>query len=189
LQLQFLGGARNVTGSQHLLEAGGARILLDCGLFQGRRSEAISRNTTFAFDPASIDAVIVSHAHMDHSGKLPMLAKGGFRGTIYCTHATRDLCGLMLRDSANIQLKDAEYLNRHLRDGEPRIQPLYDTEDVQRVLQHFVGIPYGKSFQPVPNVRVTFGDAGHTWLRDNAHGDLRERRKENPRVHRGRWSA
>ena len=163
MQLTFWGAARTVTGSKHLLRLDdGTNLLLDCGLFQGRRSEARERNTDFGFDAAAIDAVLLSHAHIDHSGLLPKLWREGFRGRIYATHATVDLCGLMLRDSAYLQEKDVEFVNKiRRRKGHPAVEPLYHIEDADGVMEHFVGVAYGQPFSPAPNVSVTYRDAGH----------------------------
>lgn len=163
IQLTFWGAAQTVTGSKHLLDLpSGQRLLLDCGLFQGRRAEAERRNKHFGFDAASIDAVVLSHAHIDHAGLLPKLHKEGFRGRVYCTPATRSLCALMLMDSAYIQEKDVEYVNRRReKKGEPPVEPLYDEQDAENVLRRFIGIPYGATFEPLPGVRCTFRDAGH----------------------------
>ncbi|MEL6611074.1 MAG: MBL fold metallo-hydrolase [Bacteroidota bacterium] len=163
MRLTFWGAARTVTGSQHLVEtASGHRLLLDCGLYQGRRSEANRINRTFGFDAASLDAVLLSHAHIDHSGLLPKLYAEGFRGHIYATHATRDLCALMLRDSAYIQGKDAEFYNRKLRKrGQPKVEPLYEMEDAEDVMNLFVGVGYRQPFTPVEGVSVEYRDAGH----------------------------
>jgi metallo-beta-lactamase family protein len=158
MKLQFWGAAQTVTGSQHVLTFNGKRILLDCGLYQGRREEAKAINRTFPFDPASIDVVILSHAHIDHSGNLPSLVKNGFTGTIYATPATRDLCSIMLADSAMIQTKDAEYLLKHKR---IYVEPLYTIEDVTQVMQQFQSIPYHVPFQPIEGVSASFYDAGH----------------------------
>src|SRR5262245_20127139 len=125
----FWGAARTVTGSMHLVETLGSRVLLDCGMFQGRRSEARERNTHFPFQPNRIDAVILSHAHIDHCGNLPNLVRQGFSGPIYCTPATRDLTAVMLADSAKIQEEDAEHLNKRRERGEPAVLPLYTRED------------------------------------------------------------
>src|SRR5262249_9219917 len=122
IAVTFWGAARTVTGSMHLLHVDNHKLLLDCGLFQGRRSEARQRNSTFPFSPGDIDAVVLSHAHTDHCGNLPNLVRQGFDGPIYCTPATRDLTALMLADSAKIQEEDAEYLNHHRQPGEPRIE-------------------------------------------------------------------
>ena len=124
MKVTFLGAARTVTGSMHLVEANGSRLLLDCGLFQGRRKKAYERNKNFPFDPAAIDAVILSHAHIDHSGNIPNLVKRGFKGPIWCTPATRDLCAAMLRDSGYIHEQDVFYLNkRRQRKGLTPIPP------------------------------------------------------------------
>lgn len=163
MNLSFWGAARTVTGSKHLVELeNGRRLLLDCGLFQGRRAEADRLNRHFPFDPASIDAVLLSHAHIDHAGLLPKLWQEGFRGRIYATHATYDLCGLLLQDSAHIQEKDVAFVNKlHRRRGEPPVAPLYRMEDAEAVLEHFVGVGYGQPFAPVEGVRVEYRDAGH----------------------------
>ncbi|MBI3260004.1 MAG: MBL fold metallo-hydrolase [Ignavibacteriae bacterium] len=158
MTLEFCGAAQTVTGSQHLLTFNGKRILLDCGMFQGRREEANRINRTFLFDPATIDIVILSHAHIDHSGNLPTLVKNGFTGTIYATPATRDLCSIMLADSAMIQTKDAEYLLHHKG---ILIEPLYTIDDVSQVMQQFQSIPYHTDFEPIPGVKAKFYDAGH----------------------------
>ena len=162
MRIEFHGAARTVTGSMHILHMNGSRILLDCGLFQGKRQEARERNRSFPFDPASIDAVILSHAHIDHSGNLPGLVKQGYDGPIYCTSATKDLCGVMLADSGHIQEKDIEFLNKKLAKlGEPLLEPLYTSVDAAATRNLFRGIPYGKSFDVVQNVTARFVDAGH----------------------------
>lgn len=163
MQLTFWGAARTVTGSKHLLRLDdGTNLLLDCGLFQGRRAEAHARNTDFGFDAAAIDAVLLSHAHIDHAGLLPKLWKEGFRGRIYATHATYDLCSLMLRDSAYIQAKDVAFVNKiHRRKGKPPIEPLYTVDDAERVMEHFVGVSYRQPFVPAAGVRVEYRDTGH----------------------------
>ena len=162
MQLTFLGATRTVTGSMHLVEANGARLLLDCGLFQGRRKETYERNLSFPFEPATIDAVILSHAHIDHSGNIPNLVKQGFQGPIWCTSATRDLCAAMLRDSGAIHEQDVAYVNKHRqRQGLPPVEPLYTRQDAEASLPHFVTIGYGRPFAVAPGVRLTFLDAGH----------------------------
>src|SRR6516225_914733 len=132
LRVTFWGAAQTVTGSMHLVEANGRKLLLDCGLFQGPRSEARQRNSSFPFIPSQIEAVVLSHAHIDHSGNLPNLVRQGFDGPIYCTPATRDLAAVMLADSAKIQEEDADYLNRHRDRGQPPVEPLYDRRDAHR---------------------------------------------------------
>jgi len=162
MELQFFGAAREVTGSMHMLTVSGKKILLDCGLFQGHRKEAYEKNSHLPFDPASVDVMILSHAHIDHSGNIPQLVKQGFTGPIFCTHATQDLANIMLRDSAYIQQKDAEYVNKkHKKKGLPPVQPLYRTEDAEKCLTHFVGLGYERPFSILPDVQVTFLDAGH----------------------------
>jgi len=163
MKVTIWGAARTVTGSMHLVELdNGSRLLLDCGLYQGRRSDAQRINSELPFDAASIDAVLLSHAHIDHSGLLPLLYAQGFRGRIYCTHATYDLCAIMLLDSAYIQEKDASYMNRRNRKkGREEVVPLYSISDAEDVLEYFVGVGYRQSFQPVPGVKVEYRDAGH----------------------------
>jgi metallo-beta-lactamase family protein len=158
----FLGGVRTVTGSCHILEVDGERLLVDCGLFQGRREEAEERNRRLPFDATSISRAILGHAHIDHSGNLPSLVKAGFSGSIYATHATRDLATLMLRDSAFIQAKDAEFVNkREHRRGQAQVEPLYDLDAVEATLALFCGRGYRKPFYPTPRIRATFFPAGH----------------------------
>ena len=160
MTIEFQGATRTVTGSMHLLHVNGSHILLDCGLFQGRRSEANERNRNFPFDPKSIDALVLSHAHIDHSGNIPNLVKQGYHGPIYCTPATRDLCEVMLMDSGYIQEKDAEFMNKKLlKNGEPRIEPLYRPEDVVEALKYFRSVPYDAEFDVMKNVKSMFVDA------------------------------
>ena len=163
MTLTFWGAARTVTGSLHFLElADGTRLFLDCGLYQGRREEAKEINKSFPCDPTTVDAVLLSHAHIDHAGLLPKLYREGFRGTVYATHATHDLCALMLRDSAHIQEKDADFYNRKIRKkGQPEVEPLYDMEDAEGVMNLFHGVPYDKSFTVPGGVEVVYRDAGH----------------------------
>jgi metallo-beta-lactamase family protein len=163
MHLTFWGAARTVTGSMHLLELGDSRrLLLDCGLYQGRRADANRINRQLPFDAASVDAVLLSHAHIDHAGLLPRLWADGFRGKIWATHATRDLCAIMLLDSAYIQESDAAFFNRKIRrKGEPAVEPIYTKGDAEGVLQHFVGVDYGAPFEPLAGVEVEYRDAGH----------------------------
>ncbi len=162
MQLTSHGAALEVTGSQHLLEVNGKKLLLDCGLFQGHRKEAHEKNSWFGFDPKEIDAVVLSHAHIDHSGNIPTLIKHGFNGVVYCTEATESLCDVMLLDSAYIQESDAEYMSRKHSDTalEP-IEPLYNTEDAEFALKSFKGYEYNKTFEVIKGVNVTFREAGH----------------------------
>lgn len=162
MKIQFLGAAKEVTGSMHLLTINDRKVLLECGLYQGKRKEAFERNRNLPFDPKEIAVMVLSHAHIDHSGNIPQLVKQGFTGNIFCTHATQDLSNVMLRDSAYIQEKDAEYINkRHEKKGIPLVEPLYTAEDVEKCMSHFIGIGYDRSFQICPEVQVTFLDAGH----------------------------
>ena len=162
MEIQFDGAARTVTGSQHLITVNGKRILLDCGLFQGHRQDTYKRNQNLAYDASTIDLLILSHAHIDHSGNIPNLVKSGFEGDILCTYATRDLCAVMLRDSAKIQEQDTEYLNRKRRrkDLAP-VEPIYTMQDAVASLQHFIGLSYDRRRQIMPGVWLTFRDAGH----------------------------
>lgn len=162
MRILFAGAARTVTGSQHLLELDGVRLLLDCGLYQGRRQESNERNRNLPFDPRHVDAMVLSHAHIDHAGNIPSLVKQGFRGGIFCTPATRDLCSVMLRDAARIQEADAEFLNRKHRDrlAEP-IVPLYVEKDALIALNHFRTVGYRQTTAVLPGVSCTFLDAGH----------------------------
>lgn len=162
MHLTFHGAAQTVTGSQHLIEVNGGRILLDCGLYQGKRDEARSRNREFAFAAYGIDAVVLSHAHIDHSGNIPNLVKRGFRGEIVCTPATADLCRAMLLDSGHIQEEDVEYVNRQRRKrGEPPVEPIYTQADAAESLQYFQELEYERPYRLRPDVTVTLYDAGH----------------------------
>jgi metallo-beta-lactamase family protein len=161
MRITFWGAARTVTGSKHLLAGRSGTVLLDCGLFQGHRAEAEARNRALPFSPASVDAVVLSHAHIDHSGALPILCKSGFAGRIHATPATADLCRAMLLDSAHIQIKDAEWLNRRKGNRRAPVEPLYGPEDVEGTVARFTPHPYGEPFEPLPGVSVTFQDAGH----------------------------
>ena len=160
MRITFHGAARTVTGSMHMLEIDGTRVLLDCGLYQGSRRESYQRNRNFPFDVRSIDAVVLSHAHIDHRGNFPHLVKQGFSGTIYATPATASLSDIMLRDAGHIQEADAAFINKtHRGDGE--VEPLYTEADAAQVTGYFNPISYGTYFTPVPGVTVRFLDAGH----------------------------
>ncbi|MBP7058235.1 MBL fold metallo-hydrolase [Candidatus Gracilibacteria bacterium] len=164
MKIQFWGAAREVTGSKHLLKVNGKQILLDCGLFQGHRKEADEKNRHLGFDPAKLDAVILSHAHIDHCGDLPYLIRNGFKGPIFSTFATRDLCNYMLLDSAYIQEKDMEFLSKHMtrkKQRENPVEPLYTMEDARATLEHFYGVGYEKAFVVTDGVVCSFYDAGH----------------------------
>jgi metallo-beta-lactamase family protein len=162
MRLNFHGAAHTVTGSQHLLEINGQRLLLDCGLYQGRRSEFYIRNLNFAYDPRSVDAVILSHAHIDHCGNLPNLVKSGSEGPIYAVPATVDLAKIMMADSGRIQESDAAFVNKkRLARGEELIEPLYTEADAQNAGDLLRGVDYEKPFEPVPGVIARFIEAGH----------------------------
>ena len=164
MEIEFVGAARSVTGSKHLVRTKHAHVLLDCGMFQGRRKESIHANQHLGLDPRRLDAVILSHAHIDHSGALPILVKQGFEGLIYTTPATRDLCAVMLEDAAAIQKYDARFINKMIeRDGAAMdpVEPLYGEEDVVRVLERMVSVPYRRRVLVADGVHVTFFDAGH----------------------------
>src|SRR3954471_23973135 len=157
----FWGATRSVTGSLHRVDACGRSLLLDCGLFQGRRSESLRRNRQFPFRPRDIDAVLLSHAHIDHCGNLPNLVKQGFAGPVYCTPATRALAAVILGDAAKIQEEDAAYLNRKRDKGEPTVEPLYDGRDVYRTLLRLRAVPYDTPFAVGRGLEATFVNAGH----------------------------
>ena len=181
MKIKFCGADRTVTGSQHLLEINGKKVLLDCGLYQGKREEAYEINKHFLFDPKELDCVVLSHAHIDHSGNLPQLWKGGFRGDIYSTPATRDLCSIMLQDSAHIQTRDIEYVNkRKAKNHEPLFKPLYGFDEVRNIMTLFKCIPYRKKFSINGfggNVQVTYFDAGHILGSAQVRLDIKENGK------------
>ena len=176
MKIKFCGAAQEVTGSAHLITLDdGYKILLDCGLYQGNREEMKDFNKKFLFDPADIDCLVLSHAHIDHSGRIPKLVKDGFKGEIHSTHATRSLCALMLLDSAKIQERDAEYYNKRLKakqakakkkKGKPKVKkeprtPLYTSEHVKLAMNHFIGYPYDRRIKIRNGVEILFRDAGH----------------------------
>jgi len=162
MRIHFFGAARTVTGSKYLLEINGKRLLLECGFFQGRRKDSYTENLNFPFDPRSIDAAILSHAHIDHSGNLPNLIKKGYEGRIYATSATCLLADIMLQDSGHIQEADVEYVNKkRARKGEPPLEPIYTQEDAKKVAGHFSPQKYNQAFSPIPRVTAHLVDAGH----------------------------
>lgn len=175
MKVQFLGATRTTTGSMYLLEVNQRQILLECGLYQGRRAESIERNCCFPFDPAKLDAAILSHAHIDHCGNFPNLCKQGYRGNIYCTFATRDLASIMLQDSAAIQLSDVDYVNRlRAKKGQSPVEPLYSVADAERATRQFVSIGYDRPLPVTDGVTVTFRDAGHILGAAQVVLDIRE---------------
>lgn len=163
MKIAFHGAARTVTGSKHLISLkNGKRVLLDCGMFQGMGKETEALNRNFGFEPTDVDAMILSHAHIDHSGLIPKLCKEGFAGSVFCTDATRALCGLLLEDSAEIQESDAHYHNKGSKaQGLPMVKPLYTVEDAKRSLAQFVEQPYNTWFRVIDGVEAMFTDAGH----------------------------
>lgn len=162
MTIQFFGAAKTTTGSMHLVEANGLKVLLDCGLYQGHRKEAFERNRNLPFDPAEIDYVVLSHAHIDHSGNLPTLARHGFRGKVICTSATRDLCDVMLRDSAYLQEQDVYYVNKkRAAQGKVLFEPLYLAEHVSQIMQCFQPEPMKRLVDLGQGVTVLLHNAGH----------------------------
>ena len=158
MEIEFYGAAREVTGSCHILRVNGRTILLDCGMFQGKRIDAEQKNRTLPLPIAEIDSIVLSHAHIDHSGRLPYLVAEGYSKTIWATPATRDLSAVMLADSAHIQEKDAEFLAKR---NKGFTEPLYGSRHVVRTMELTVGVPYNKPFDVVPGIRASFVDAGH----------------------------
>jgi len=162
MHVQFIGATRTTTGSMYLFQVNGEKILMECGLYQGRRDETLERNRHFPFDPSEIGAVVLSHAHIDHCGNLPNLCRQGFQGNIYCTFATRDLAAIMLADSAHIQRYDAEYVSRKCaKKGLDAVQPLYGTKDAEQAVSQFVAVNYDRPIVISKGVKATFVDAGH----------------------------
>jgi metallo-beta-lactamase family protein len=161
MRITFWGAVRTVTGSMHLVETGAVRFLLDCGLFQGHRDEAARINSTLPFEASRLEAVVLSHAHLDHCGNLPTLVRAGFRGPVYCTEATRDLAALVLRDSAKVQDQDARHVNKiRARAGLAPVTPLYTEDDAERAISRLQGVPYHEPFA-LGQARAIFYDAGH----------------------------
>ncbi len=176
MHIEFYGATSGVTGSCHILRANGKVILLDCGLIQGRREEMNKNRNPFPFDPNEIDAVVLSHGHIDHSGRLPLLVKQGYRGPIYAQNATDDLCNILLQDAAFLQEKDAQYENKwRKRRKKPLIEPLYTVDDATATLKTLVGMKYREKREILPGIQIRFQDAGHilgscsveVWLREN----------------------
>jgi len=162
VNIRFLGAIRTTTGSMHLLRANGRAVLLDCGLYQGKRKEAFERNRHLPFDPTMLDAVVLSHAHIDHSGNLPTLVRRGYKGPVYATPATIDLCDIMLRDSAYLQQRDIEYVNKkRKRQGKRPFEPLYVQEDVERLMGRFEAVDYERATDLGGGFGITYHDAGH----------------------------
>ncbi len=176
MRIHFFGATRTTTGSMYLFEISGKRLLLECGLFQGRREETMERNRKFPFDPRQVDAVVLSHAHIDHCGNLPNLCAQGFEGNIHCTFATRDLASIMLEDSAQIQRDDAAFVSKkRAKQGLPPVEPLYTAIDAEKAVRQFVAINYDRPFPVFDGVTVTFRDAGHILGSAQVVLDIREK--------------
>ncbi|MDO8703786.1 MAG: MBL fold metallo-hydrolase [Sulfuricaulis sp.] len=176
MEIQFLGAAREVTGSCFMLRWGDHRMLVDCGLIQGAPADEARNRQPFPFDPAAIDAVVLTHAHLDHSGRLPLLVKAGFRGPIYTHRATRDLCHIMLKDAASLNEKDAEHENRRRqRQGKRLVEPLYSRKDAEKAMRQFQSLDYDVERKLLPGAQLRLQDAGHIlgsaivelWLEEN----------------------
>ena len=177
--IHFFGATRTTTGSMFLFELNGRRLLFECGLFQGKRGESIERNRRFPFDPKQLDAVVLSHAHIDHCGNLPNLCRQGYAGNIYGTFATRDLAAIMLEDSAEIQRADAEYVSKkRARTGLPPVEPLYTAGDAEQAVRQFVSLNYDRPFPVIDGVTVSFRDAGHILGSAQVILDIRESGRE-----------
>jgi metallo-beta-lactamase family protein len=179
MRVHFFGATRTTTGSQFLIEVNGQRVLMECGLFQGHRDEMLERNRSFQFDPKTLDAAILSHAHIDHCGNLPNLVRHGFTGNIYCTFATRDLASIMLEDSAEIQRADAEFVSKkRARQGLPPVEPLYDVADAEQAIRQFVTLNYDRPIHVADGLTVTFRDVGHILGSAQIILDVRENGKK-----------
>ena len=180
MKIKFIGAAREVTGSKHLITtASGKKLLLDCGMFQGKGLETDGMNRNLMFDPATIDHVILTHAHIDHSGLIPYMYKLGFRGSVICTSATRDLCAIMLADSGHIQELDVKWFNkRRIQKGLSPIEPIYSEQDARACMELFIGVAYDRKFQIDSNIKVKFVHTGHmlgsgtAWIEIKENGSV-----------------
>ena len=161
MHLEFYGAAGGVTGSCHILRMGSHTLLLDCGMIQGGRRDEARNRDPFPFDPAEIDAVVLSHAHLDHSGRLPLLVRQGFRGPVYTGNATRDLCRILLADAASLAARDAEYANRKRRQSDDPVEPLFTHKDAETAISQMAGMPYRQPREILPGLTLVFHDAGH----------------------------
>ncbi len=176
MHIEFYGATSGVTGSCHILRANGETILLDCGLIQGRREETEKNRQPFPFAPEEISAVVLSHGHIDHSGRIPLLVKQGYQGPIYMQNATADLCDILLQDSAYLQEKDAQYENKwRKRKNKPFIEPLYTVDDARNALGNVISLRYREKKEILPGIEIRYQDAGHIlgscsveiWLNEN----------------------
>ena len=187
MKITFHGAAQTTTGSMHLIEANGKRILLDCGLYQGHRKEAFEKNRNLPFDPATLDAVVLSHAHIDHSGNLPQLVRHGFNGKVYARPSTVDLCAFMLKDSCFLQNRDLEYVNKKRRaQGKHLFEPLYEESDVDALVSRMVPVHRHQPREIFPGITLTFFNAGHILGSALTQLDITER---NGRTHRVLFSG
>ncbi len=177
MKIKFIGAAREVTGSKHLITLdNGKKILLDCGMFQGKGMETDSLNRNLGFDPKEIDHIILTHAHIDHSGLIPYVYKLGFRGSVICTNATRDLCAIMLADSGHIQELDVKWFNKkRTKQGLEQVEPIYTTEDAKLCMELFIGIAYNRKFYIDENVKVRFTNNGHLLGAGTAYLEITEK--------------
>ena len=181
MQFRFYGAARTVTGSLHIIDVNGYRLMLECGFFQGKRRESYERNQKLPIDVKSVDAVILSHAHIDHSGNLPNLVKLGYEGPIYCTRATGDLIQIMLLDAGHIQESDAEYINKKRKKrGQPLIEPIYTQRDADQVKWYVKTKKFYEEFEPIPGVKAEFVDAGHILGAASVSMEITEKGKSKP---------
>lgn len=180
MKISFHGAARTVTGSKHVITLkNGKKILLDCGMFQGLGKDTDMLNRHFGFEPAEIDAMILSHAHIDHSGLIPKLIKDGYRGKIFCTHGTSELASVLLEDSAEIQEDEVKYQNkRRAAAGQPYLKPLYTADDAQKAIDYLAEAEYGKWFEVLEGVQAMFTDAGHIIGSACVHLKINESGKE-----------
>ena len=162
MNITFLGAAETVTGSNFLVEAAGKKFLVDCGMYQGKATEELRNEEDFLYNPADIDFMLLTHAHIDHSGRIPKLYNDGFKGKIYCTHATKDLCEIMLPDSGHIQESEIEWRNKkRIRAGEDPLPPMYTAEDAINSMELFSSVGYDEIVDVAENIQVRFNDAGH----------------------------
>ncbi|MGB5606846.1 MAG: MBL fold metallo-hydrolase, partial [Gammaproteobacteria bacterium] len=186
MHIEFYGATGGITGSCHILRANDQLILLDCGLIQGRREDEANNRKPFPFAPDEISAVVLSHAHIDHSGRIPLLVRQGYSGPIYAQRATCDLCKIMLQDAAYLQERDAEYENKwRKRKKKALIEPLYTTEDARLVFENLVGLRYREKTEILPGISIRFQDAGHILGSCNVEVWLSENGKERKVVFSG----